>query len=103
MPLLAGKRTFFHIKRMKYLLILFSTLIFISTAYAETGQSEGTRVSLAAEASEEALNDELTVYYRVTEKGKIPEKLQQRVNGIIASIKARLKKVKVKHGFTPYT
>jgi predicted secreted protein len=84
---------------MKYLLIL-STLLFISTAHAATGQPEGTRVSLTAVVSEEVGNDELIVHYRVAEKGSNPKKLQQKVNATVAGIEVRLKQEKVKHKTT---
>jgi len=84
---------------MKYLLI-FSTLLFMPLAYAETGQPEGTRVSLSAEASEAAVNDELVVHYRIAERGGNAKMLRQKVNGIAAAIEARLKKEKVKHKTT---
>jgi len=84
---------------MKYLLIL-STLFFMTPAYAETNQPEGTRVSLSAEASEAAVNDELVVYYRIAERGGNATMLRQKVNAIAAAIEARLKKEKVKHKTT---
>jgi len=84
---------------MKYLMIL-STLLFMPFAYAETSQPEGTRVSLSAEASEAALNDELIVHYRIAERGGNAKMLQQKANGIAVAIEARLKKEKVKHKTT---
>jgi len=84
---------------MKYLLIL-STLLFIPLAHAATDQPDGTRVSLSAEASEAAVNDELVVYYRIAERGGNAKMLRQKVNGIAAAIELRLKKEKVKHKTT---
>jgi len=84
---------------MKYLLIL-STLLFMPLAHAETSQPEGTRVSLSAEASEEAVNNELIVHYRIAERGGSAKVLQQKVNGIAAAIETRLKAEKVKHKTT---
>lgn len=84
---------------MKYLLIL-STLLFIPLAHAEASQPQGTRVSLSAEVSEEAVNDELVVYYRIAERGPNAKRLQQKVNGIASAIEARLRKEKVKHKTT---
>lgn len=84
---------------MKYLLIL-STLLFMPLAHAETNQPEGTLVSLSAEASEEAINDELIVHYRIAERGGNAKLLQQKVNKIAAAIETRLKGEKVKHKTT---
>ena len=84
---------------MKYLLIL-STLLFMPLAHAETNQPEGTRVSLSAEASEAALNDELIVHYRIAERGGNAKALRKKVNATAAAIDARLKKEKVKHKTT---
>lgn len=69
-------------------------------AHAETSQPEGTRVSLAAEASEAAVNDELVVHYRITERGGNARVLRQKVNAIAQKIEARLKSEKVKHKTT---
>ena len=84
---------------MKYLLIL-STLLFMPLAHAETNQPQGTLVSLSAEASEEAINDELIVHYRIAERGGNAKMLQQKVNAIAGKIEARLKSEKVKHKTT---
>ena len=84
---------------MKYLMIL-STLLFLPLAHAETSPSEGTRVSLSAEASEAAVNDELIVHYRVAERGGNVKALRQKANATAAAIEARLKKEKVKHKTT---
>ena len=87
------------LRAMKYLLIL-STLLFMPLAHAETSQPEGTRVSLAAEASEAAVNDELVVHYRIAERGGSAKVLRKKVNGIAAAIETRLKAEKVKHKTT---
>jgi predicted secreted protein len=84
---------------MKYLLIL-STLLFIPFAHAETSQAAGTRVSLSAAASQEAVNDELIVHYRISERGSNGKMLQQKVNALAQKIETRLKSEKVKHKTT---
>ncbi len=84
---------------MKYLLIL-STLFFMTPAYAEDYKPEGTRVSLSAEASEEVVNDEVVVSYRIEAKGNNADQLRKKVDGIAAKVTARLKKEKVKHETT---
>jgi len=80
--------------------MILSILLFMPLAHAETTQPEDTRVSLSAEASEAAVNDELIVHYRIAERGGNAKMLRQKVNGIAAAIEARLKKEKVKHKTT---
>jgi len=72
----------------------------MTSAYAETNQPEGTRVSLSAEASEAAVNDELVVHYRIAERGGSAKALQKKVNAIAGKIEKRLKSEKVKHKTT---
>lgn len=84
---------------MKYLLLI-SMILFMSLAHAGDSQPEGTRISLSAELSEEVANDELAVYYRISERGSSGKRLQQKVDGIAAAIEARLAAEKVKHKTT---
>lgn len=69
-------------------------------AHAGADQPQGTRISLSAEASEDAINDELVVYYRIAERGANAKGLQQKVNGISGAVETRLKREKVKHKTT---